>query len=110
MNIHKSILVFESKVFNPCLTSNSVLSQDWVVVRKKCGVWACSDDQHVSEQENRTNSVLLTGLEFNCTVRDFLCPSHLIPIDLNVIRNWVQFLVMIGFSFSWMWYPFGQQE
>ena len=47
-----------------------------------------------SEQENRTNSVFLTGLEFNCTVRDFLCPSHLIPIDLNVIRNWVQFLVM----------------
>ena len=25
-----------------------------------------------TEQENRTNSVLLTGLEFNCTVRDFL--------------------------------------
>ena len=48
------------------------------------------------EQENRTNSVLLTGFEFNCTVRDFLCPSHLIPIDLNVIRNWVQFLVMVA--------------
>ena len=48
----------------------------------------------LSGQENRTNSVLLTGLEFNCTVRDFLCPSHLIPIDLNVIQNWVQFLVM----------------
>ena len=47
-----------------------------------------------AEQENRTNSVLLTGLEFNCTVRDSLCPSHLLPIDLNVIQNWVQFLVM----------------
>ena len=51
---------------------------------------------YVTEQENRTNSVLLTGLEFNCTVRDFLCPSHSIPIDLNVIRNWVQFIVMIN--------------
>ena len=43
----------------------------------------------------RINSILLTGLEFNCTVRDFLCLSHLVLIDLNVIRNCIQILVLI---------------
>ena len=51
-----------------------------------------------SEQENRTNSVLLTGLEFSYTVKDFLCPSHLLPIDLNVIRNCIQFLVLLDLN------------
>ena len=33
------------------------------------------------------NSVLLTGVEFNYTVRDFLCPWHWLVIDFSVIRN-----------------------
>ena len=36
------------------------------------------------------NSILLTGLEFNCMVRDFLCPRHWLLIDFSVIRNCVQ--------------------
>ena len=36
------------------------------------------------------NSVLLTGLEFNYTVRDYLCPCHWFLIDFNVIRNCIQ--------------------
>ena len=31
------------------------------------------------------NSILLTGIEFNCTVRDFVCPQHWFLIDFNVI-------------------------
>ena len=43
------------------------------------------------------NSVLLTGVEFNYTVRDFLCPWHWLVIDFSVIRNsgfssWTLFL------------------
>ena len=34
------------------------------------------------------NSVLFTGLEFNCTVRDFLCPWHCFFTDYNVIWNY----------------------
>ena len=31
------------------------------------------------------SSILLTGFEFNCTVRDFPCPRHWLLIDVNVI-------------------------
>ena len=51
--------------------------------------------QDISVQEFRINSIL--GLEFNCTVRDFLCPWHLLLIDLNVIRNCIQIPVLDRF-------------
>ena len=35
-------------------------------------------------------SILLTGLEFNCTVRDFLCPWLWFLIDFNVIQNCIK--------------------
>ena len=57
------------------------------------------------------NSILLTGNEFNCTVRDFLCPRHWLFIDFNVIQNctqnyrmWVRYGIHID-SFS---KPFGK--
>ena len=37
------------------------------------------------------NSILLTGLEFTCTVRDFLC----LLIDFNGIRNCIQKFLLI---------------
>ena len=52
---------------------------------------------HMTDTEQgKTVKILFSLPASNLTVRDFLCPSHLIPIDLNVIRNWVQFLVMRG--------------
>ena len=49
------------------------------------------------------NSILLTGLEFNCTVRDFLCPLHWPLIDFDVIRNCVQKFVLIGYKLNSYW-------
>ena len=43
------------------------------------------------------NSVLLTGLEFDYTLSDFLCPRHW--IDFNVIRNCIQTFVLCLTSF-----------
>ena len=45
----------------------------------------------------RYNSVLLTSLEFNCTVRDYLCPWHWLRIDFSVIRNCIQKFVLCTF-------------
>ena len=42
----------------------------------------------------RTNPILLTGLKFNCTVMDFLCPWHWFLIDFNVIGNYTQKLIL----------------
>ena len=36
------------------------------------------------------HSFILNGLEFNCTVRDFLCPQHWFLIEFNIIRNCTQ--------------------
>ena len=36
------------------------------------------------------NFILLTGLEFNGTVRDFLCPQNWLTIDFNVSQNYIQ--------------------
>ena len=41
------------------------------------------------------NSVLLTGLEFNYTVKDFLSPWLWVLIDINVIRNCAQKFVLL---------------
>ena len=55
--------------------------------------------QHLSPRNNEfliisiravNNSILLTGLEFNWMVMDFLCPWHWFLIDFNVIRNCTQ--------------------
>ena len=40
------------------------------------------------------NSILLTSLEFNCTVKDFLCPLWWLLIDFNVTRNCTQRVVL----------------
>ena len=41
------------------------------------------------------NSFLLNGLEFDFTVRDFLCPWHWFLINFNVIRNCIQKFVLV---------------
>ena len=48
------------------------------------------------------NSFLLNGLEFNCTARDFLCPSHWLRIDFNVIQNCLQ-KFRFRFQFHSLW-------
>ena len=40
------------------------------------------------------NSILLTGLEFNYMVYDFLCPSHWLLIDFCIVQNCVQKFVL----------------
>ena len=45
---------------------------------------------HYGKTRSKTfvyNSVLFTGLKFNYTVKDFLCPLHLFLIDFNVVGN-----------------------
>ena len=42
---------------------------------------------HTTEQTFVYNSILLTGLEINCTVRHFLCPWCWLLIDFNVNRD-----------------------
>ena len=47
-------------------------------------------------QEFHINSILLTSLEFNCTLTDFLCLWHLLLIYLNVIRNYIWIPVLLN--------------
>ena len=39
--------------------------------------------------------IFLTGLKFNCTQRDFLCPWHWFLIEFNVIWNCLQKFVLV---------------
>ena len=41
------------------------------------------------------NTIFLTGLEFDCTVRGYFCPWHWLLINLNVIRNEIEKFVLL---------------
>ena len=56
-------------------------------------VWQCQDDFR-TVQTFAHNSILLTGLEFNCTVSVCLCRRHWLLIEFNVIRNCIQKFVL----------------
>ena len=73
-------------------SSNFVSYSDWNImdkrprIRKQVDLYTLLDNvRNGTEQENRTNSVLLTGLEFNCTVRHtwLQCYSKLGTISCN---------------------------
>ena len=50
------------------------------------------------------NSILPTGLEFNCTVMDFLCPWDWLLIDFNIIRDCIRkFVLYYVFLSGMLW-------
>ena len=51
------------------------------------------DDNTLSSNEGY-NSILLTDLEFNFAVRDFLYPWHCFLIDFNDIRKYILKVVL----------------
>ena len=65
--------------------------QSWYLVAMVRNRWYASPVQTFI-----CNSFLLTGLKFDCTVRDFLSPWYWILIDFNVIPNCIQKFVLTG--------------
>ena len=58
--------------------------------------WASSVDKLINPVQTYVyNFILLSGVEFDCTVKDFPCPWHWFLIHSNAIPNCIHKFVLI---------------